>query len=102
MSYNLMFVDVGHKDSTIHRMNVITGDYMPPIHLKENTLEQIDYICNTICADKPDKIIFDKAGIGYHFYALFIEISKQEPYRSIFSVDSFGLINYVIYKEEIV
>jgi hypothetical protein len=75
--YNLILVDVDYDRTIIHRMNVITGDYLPPVYLRD---------------DLPDKIIFDKAGKGHIFYYYFME--RVRIHKEI-DIDSFGLITYI-------
>lgn len=97
MNYNLIFVDVGYSDrfpTTIHRMNVITGDYLPPIHMEGYFDIQIDELIEVILRDRPDKIIFSKLGVDYAFYEAFMHRIKFKPYREYLNVDAFGLITY--------
>jgi len=100
MSYNLMFIDPYRNvesfafSTKIHRMNVITGDCLHLKKTKGTIHEQIFAICRLIAIDKPDKIIFDKAGVGIGFYEEFHKYIKEIPYNKVFSVDSFGLVTY--------
>lgn len=95
--YNLMFVEIGYQDrfpTVIHRMNVITGDYIAPLRVKGEYLKQIEDLSYIILRDRPDKIIFDKFGAGYGFYQTFINRIKYEPFCDLFTVDAFGLVTY--------
>ncbi len=98
MSYNLIFVDVGLGDrfpTTLHRMNVITGDYLMPIYLRNVFINQIEDLASIILRDRPDKIIFDKFGGGFVFYENFMKRLKYEPYDKKIHIDAFGLITYL-------
>ena len=94
-----MLVDVGYAGhykipTVVHRMNVITGDYLSPIRINGNYQYQIEELCSLILIDKPDKIIFDKSGYGYQLYQGFMNRIKFKEYRKYFTVDSFGLITH--------
>lgn len=96
MIYNLMFVDVGYRDydpTYIHRMNVITGDYLPPIVTKDYWDKQVEILCEAIRTDKPQKIIFNKLGHGNPFYDIFINHADRYYYE-VFEIDAFGLITF--------
>lgn len=88
--YNLLLVDVERNMTKLHKMNVITGDYLNPKYIVGSFDEQILMLHDIIKRDRPDKIIFDKAGYGYSFYARFMEMADNEHYI----VDAFGLIMY--------
>lgn len=88
--YNLILVEAGRLETVVHRMNVINGDYLEPVVLDGELPYQVNYLIKLITQDKPDKIIFDKNGYGYHFYYYFMERVKFTR----FSVDSFGLIRH--------
>lgn len=95
MSYNLILVDVGYGDripTTIHKIDVITGDYLSPSYLIGDMTYQLREIAKMIIADKPNKIVFDKFGMGFEYHQRFADIIKLEEYESFFSVDAFGLI----------
>lgn len=100
MSYNLVFVDVGFSvykvPTIIHRMNVITGDYLTPVVYNYGDMnEQVDRLIDLLLKDRPDKIIFDKFGRSISFYDCFMERAKySNKYRGLIEVDSFGLITY--------
>lgn len=94
---NLILVDVGYGDkerTQIHRMDVITGYYLPPVYIDGTLVEQILKLVEVINKDRPDKIIFDRSGIGMGFYEFFTELIKQDPYKRCFTVDAFGLITH--------
>ena len=98
--YNLMIVTIGmpkYEDTIVQRINVITGDYLPPAHLDMNLSfpEQVRELVELIKRDKPEKIIFDKVGMGYMFYDSFMYLVKYDDYLY---VDSFGTIGF---KEDI-
>lgn len=94
---NLILVDVGFYDydkTQLHRMNVITGDYLNPIYIHGTFEEQVIKLIYIMLVDTPEKIIFDKNGTGISFYNIFINIIKQEPFRRYFEVDAFGSVTY--------
>lgn len=88
--YNLILVDVEKEFTRVHKMNVITGDYLKPVLLKGELPYQVNSLLKLIAEDRPDKIIFDRNGYGYPFYYYFMERAKFAS----FEVDSFGLITY--------
>lgn len=99
-NFNFLFVecifDNGKFNTVLHRMNVITGDYLPPVKLNNGMIPQLIELCDIVDIHRPNKIIFDKFGIGKTFYDNFIMISKMS-YNNKFSVDAFGTI---IYRED--
>lgn len=92
---NLILVEAGFReDTTIHRMNVITGDYLRPITLSEDQsyVSQGLEIIEILKRDRPDKIIFDKTyPEGLQLYKVFSYLLTEDEYLD---VDSFGLITY--------
>jgi hypothetical protein len=101
--YNLILVDVGfgsREKTVLHRMNVITGDYLTPFSMSGTFIEQMERLLQVILKDKPDKIIFDKNGTGLAFHSIFmhevgyLKHRESSQYRESFSVDEFGLITY--------
>jgi hypothetical protein len=90
--YNLILVDVDYDRTIIHRMNVITGDYLPPVYLRDDLPYQCNALIKLLERDMPDKIIFDKAGKGHIFYYYFME--RVRIHKEI-DIDSFGLITYI-------
>lgn len=101
--YNLILVDVGwggRERTVLHRMNVITGDYLTPFSMSGTFQEQIAKLFEVVYRDKPDKIIFDKNGAGLAFHSIFmhevgyLKHRESSKYRESFSVDAFGLITY--------
>ncbi|MER2008609.1 MAG: hypothetical protein ABS939_14250 [Psychrobacillus sp.] len=94
--YNLLFVDVGNGKkfpTYIHKINVINGDHVRGQMLKGDMRNQIDALIDMLISDRPDKIIFDKTGIGIYFYEQFMIIVYLH-YKNTLSVDAFGLITY--------
>ena len=89
--YNLILVDADRDRTTIHRMNVITGDYLSPKVLKGTLPEQVNSLMKLLETDMPDKIIFDRNGYGHVFYYYFME--RMRIHKDI-NIDSFGLIMY--------
>lgn len=96
LAYNLILVDVAFREPTrIHRMNVITGDYLNPIILREISYDaQAVHLIEVLLRDKPDKIIFDKNGGGHILFDLFKYTLLQREYMELIEVDAFGLITY--------
>lgn len=95
MNYNLILVDslVIENRMTIHRMNVITGDYLTPVNLGGDLFDRILGLIEVIKRDKPDKIIFDRFGFGELFYETFMrEVNNRKDVP--FDIDAFGLIIY--------
>lgn len=93
--YNLMLVDADRDRTCLHKMNVITGDYLAPKYITGSFAEQAKHILDVVLKDKPDKIIFDKFGIGYGLYDAFMLTAKQSHvYNKLLAVDAFGLIVY--------
>lgn len=91
--YNLIFVDTGRDRTCIHKMNVITGDYLMPRYISGNFKDQAKVLIDIVIKDRPDKIIFDKFGWGIGLYDEFRKIAKYD-YDNVLEVDSFGLITY--------
>lgn len=93
--FNLVLVEAGFREDTvIHRMNVITGDYLPPLRLQKerNFVSQGLEIIEVLNRDKPDKIIFDKNyTTGVLLYDVFTYLVTEDENLD---VDSFGLITY--------
>jgi hypothetical protein len=87
--YNLLLVDVERDSTKLHRMNVITGDYLNPRYITGSLIEQSLMLSDIIRRERPDKIIFDKAGNGYALYSFFMQGVHID-----FTVDAFGLIMY--------
>lgn len=92
MRYNLLLVDCCRDESRLQKIDVITGDYLRPSILKGELYNQVFEIISTIEFDRPDKIIFDKSGIGILFYEAFIELVNNNDFE--FTVNAFGLITY--------
>lgn len=93
--YNLMLVDADRDRTCLHKMNVITGDYLIPKYITGTFAEQAIHILDIIIKEKPDKIIFDKFGVGYGLYDAFMLTAKRSHiYSRLLEVDSFGLITY--------
>lgn len=94
MSNGLLFkVDIGMYDIVIERINVINGDLLTSKKMNSKVFdEKIEFLKSAIQSEKPDKIIFDKAGIGKGFYELFVKKMSDGEFN--FEVDSYGTTTY--------
>ena len=94
--YDLIIVNLGipnYEDTIVQRVSVINGDYLPPIHLDMNNsiVGQLEELVEIIKRDKPDKIVFERVGMGHMFYDTFRFLVKHDKDMVI---DSFGTIGF--------
>lgn len=94
----LLFVDISldrEYPSVVHKMNVINGDYLSCYRLNgSNMFLQALEIIRLIQEFKPQKIVFDKNGVGLGLYERFTLLSNE--FADEFLIDAFGTI---VYKE---
>jgi hypothetical protein len=91
MTYDLIFVETNRVVTVVHRLNVVNGDYLPPVLLKGLRSTQAKELYKLIETDKPTKIIFDR----HHTEgALFYEAFFSTGMHSRFNVDPFGTITH--------
>ena len=93
MTYDLLFVDAGFRETSLHKLNVVNGDYVRFQRIDGNGVEQAMQLCELLIKERPDKVIFDKTSVGNHLYEVFRNIAKDR-YTSLMTVDSFGLVIY--------
>ena len=91
---DLLLVEVSFEDvgyTTVHRLNVINGDYLTPriIGNGKTVVAQVLELIKIIKEEKPDKVIFDRLGLGGVFYDTFMFMLKHDEY---IGVDSFGSV----------
>lgn len=91
----LFIVDIGVYDVEIKKVNVVNGDLL----LRSRVIDR-DFnnkalqVIELVKKEKPQKIIFDKAGIGKAFYELFMSMLDSTKDTHGISVDSFGNVSY--------
>lgn len=102
MSNGLLFkVDVGVYDIVIDRINVVNGDILLPKKLSSKVFDlKVKFLINLISKEKPDKVVFDKAGVGIGFYELFLKRVSDKEDGCNFDIDSFGTVTYDEVNEE--
>lgn len=91
----LFIVDPTIYDVEVKKVNVVNGDLLRPVRfIKKDFVDSIHLLLKSMYIEKPEKIIFDKIGIGLRFYELFMKIMKSEEYMYGISVDAFGTVSY--------
>lgn len=91
MNYDLIFVEVNRVVAIAHRLNVVNGDYLPPVLLKGLRSTQAKELYNLIEKDKPTKIIFDRnLSEGQLLYEAFFSTAMHSKFR----VNAFGTITH--------
>lgn len=93
--YDLILVETSFeaKRVEIYRVNVINGDCLTPVTVGEGKtiVAQMLELIEVIKRDKPDKVIFNKMGMGQVVYDTFMFMVKHDEN---IAVDSFGTIYF--------